>query len=45
MCSFTAVHGGLVKYVQLTVEQHRFEMRESTYTGIFFNSKVYYSAA
>ena len=27
--------------IQLTLEQHRFELRGSTYTRIFFSSKYY----
>ena len=27
--------------VQLTLDQHRFELHESTYTHVFFNSKCY----
>ena len=30
--------------VQLTVEQHRFELHRSTYMQIFFNSKYYNTA-
>lgn len=45
--AFAALRFGLklmLTTIQLTLEQYMFELRESTYTQIFFNSK-YYSTA
>ena len=39
--SLTAQEHGMTLHLQFPLEQHRFELCESTYIGIFFSSKIY----